>query len=380
MRAPGPRDAAITGAGCVTALGFGLAATWQAIQAGATGVRALADAPAGSGMEYAALVERPYLRVAVPRELEPQVKFLNGAGELAVEATAEAMAQAGLLAAGIAPEMRGLYLSQMDSYDWSCHEFHDAVRHATEDLAVPPPQEALNRASTRRVKPFFMLESLKNNAFSFLATMFELRGANTSIAGFAGPTWLCLDMGMRSLARGSVDAAVLVAAARPASEVARAELHALGLDLVPGEAAAALVLERLAGATARGADVRAVVLGTGASTRRPREGDSAPTPEGLVDAARAALAAAEIAPGELAAVIAPAVGEGDLLAALGDLEAAAGVPTRAFKAETGHCSLASDLLETALAVEALRAGGGGAVLLLTAGALGQVGAVVLHCA
>jgi 3-oxoacyl-[acyl-carrier-protein] synthase II len=377
MRQAGPRDAVITGAGCVTALAFGLGATYEAIREGATGVRALPDAPAGSGLERAALVEPPWLRTAVPRELEAQIKFLSGSGALAVEATAEACAEAGLQASAIPPERRGLYLAQMDSGDWACGAFHDAMRAAAPELDELPAQEALNRACVRKVKPFFMLESLKNNAFSFLATQFELRGPNTSVAGYAGPTWACLDLAVRSLARGSLDAAVVVAAARAASETARAELDALGLDLSPGEAAAALVMERRAEAHARGAPVRAVVLGTGASTRPPAEGRWAPPPQALVDAAGAALDAAGLRRGELGAVVAPDVGEGDLLEILGDVEAAAGVPVRAFKAETGHCALATDVLEAALVTEALRGRDDGPVLLLTAGLLGQVGALVL---
>lgn len=376
MRAIRPTDSAITGAGCVTALGRDLASSHAAIAAGESGIRTLDDAAAGSGMERAAVIEAPFLRVDVPDEMEPQIKFLNGAGELAVEACTEAVAQAGLMDAPYEDTMRGLYLSQMDSYDWSCPEFHNAGR-SLGDASEPWDPLAMNKAATRKVKPFFMLESLKNNAFSFLATWYGLRGANTSVAGFSGPTWTCFDMAARSLARGSLDAAIVLGAARPTSGVARAEMEAQGVAPLAGDGAGALVLERHADAAARGAPCRAVLLGFGAATQAPEDDGWTPPLEALAAAADQALADAEVAPGELAAVIAPALGERGLAEALADRPATAGAPLRAFKAQIGHTGLAQEPVEACLALAALEAEDAGAILLLSSGLLGQAGALVL---
>lgn len=369
-------DAVITGAGCVTAVGRDLAESHAAIAAGATGIQTLEDAAAGSGMERAAVIEAPFLRTAVPDEMEPQIKFLNGAGELAVEASTAAVNAAGLMDASYEDWKRGLYLSQMDSYDWSCPEFHNAGR-AMGDVDAEWDQLAMNNQAKRRVKPFFMLESLKNNAFSFLASWYGLRGANTSVAGFSGPTWTCFDMAARSLARGSLDAALVVGAARPTSGVARAEMDAQAVLPPAGDGAGALVLERHGDAAARGAPRHAALLGFGAATVEPAEGTWTPPLEALVTAAGQALAMAEIQPGELAAVIAPALGERGLGEALADLPAAAGAPLRAFKAQVGHCGLAAEVVEACLALASLEAEDAGPVLLLSAGLLGQAGAIVL---
>ncbi len=375
MRAIRPTDAVLTGAGCVTALGRTLAETHTALAAGSNGVHAVGDA--APAMDQAAVLEAPFLRVDVPDELEAQIKFLNGAGELAVEACAEAMLESALMSAPYEDTRRGLYLSQMDSYDWSCPEFHNAMRGATDDLAGDVDPVELNASAKRRVKPFFMLESLKNNAFSFLATWFGLRGANTSVAGFSGPTWTCLDMAVRSLARGSLDAAVVVGAARPTSGVARAELQANAVPTAAGDGAGALVFERRADAVARGIAGRAIVLGSGAATIAPPEGSWAPPTAALLAAARVTLAEAEVGPGELGGVIAPGLGESGLLEALEELPATAGVPLRSIKPHTGHLALASDAVEVALAAASLAEGDGAPVLVLTAGLLGQAGAVVL---
>ena len=386
MRAPRPDDAALTGAGVVTALGYGLEATFEALAAGQSAVSPTDGAGAEAAVSHAAVIEAPYLRSEVPREMEPQIKFLNAAGELAVEATIEALAAADLPEAGFAPERHGLYLAQMDSGDWSCPEFRPAVLAATEDFTKPLTQEELNRASTRRVKPFFMLESLKNNAFSFLATMFGLRGVNTSVAGFAGPTTPAIAMALRRLQERALDAVLICAAARPTSATARLELTERGIPGAPGDGAGALHFERAAEATARGVADPILVLGQGAATVRPADGSWSPTLRALVSAASMALAEAEIEAGDLMGIVAPDLGEEGLEAALAALPATADVPIVRWKGALGHAALAADTLEVALAAEAVRRGelpgagdavAGKAVLVLTAGLLGQTGALVL---
>ena len=102
--------------------------------------------------------------------------------------------------------------------------------------------------------------------------------------------------------------------------------------------------------------------------------------------ARSALADADAQRGELLGVVAPGLGEVGLADALAALPATAGLPVVSWKPQTGHMALASDAVEAALAARAVRDGvlpgapagaGGGAVLLLTAGILGQAGAFVI---
>ena len=388
MRAPRPEDAVITGAGVVTALGYGLDASFEGLAAGTSSVRARDDDPASAALVEAAVLDAPFLRAEVPRAMMAEIKFLNDAGELAVEATIEAMAATGIPANSIPAERRGLYLSQMDTGDWSCMEFRPAVLAATEDGANPLVGAALNEAANRgrKTKPHFMLESLKNNAFSFLATLFDLRGANTSVAGFAGATQQAIDLGVRALARGGMDMAVICGAARPTSAVARLEMRTLHLTPAPGDGAGTLVLERRVDAHARGATPIAALVGQGAATIRPAEGSWTPPTEALLQAARNALADADAQPGDLFGVIAPGLGEVGLEDALAALPVTATLPVVRWKPQTGHMALASDAVEAALAARAVRDGvlpgapagaGGGAVLLLTAGSLGQAGAFVV---
>ena len=381
MRDSRPEDAVITGIGVVTGLGYGLETCYRELLAGVSAVRETPDAGTNVVAGRASLLEPPYLRAEVPREMMAEIKFLNDAGELAVEATVEAMAQARVPEA-ILPERRGLYLSQMDSGDWSCMELRPGVVAATESFAKPLEDAAMNEAAHRgrKLKPHFMLESLKNNAFSFLATLFDLRGANTSVAGYAGATQQAIDMGVRALARGGMDAAVICGAAAPTSQMARAEIHALGLALEPGDAAATLVLERREEARARGADVQAALLGLGAATRAPSGEDGAPSVEALTAAARMALGEAELAPGELEAVIVPHLTP-DATAALREaLAEGSELELRCWQHQTGHVALATEAVELAFAARHCATPGQGPLLVLTAGLLGQAGAMVVASA
>jgi hypothetical protein len=275
MRAIDAATPVVTGTGLVTALGFGVSATFEALLAGRTGIVPTGDVAIESGAGLAALVARPFLRSEPPDELRTQVKFLNGAGELATQAAHDAWRDAAAEDAA-APEASGLWLSQMDTWDWPCVDFQTAVRDATDDLTRPLEAEALNRSSVRRTKPFFLLDSLKNNAFSFVTRWWSLRGANTGVAGFAGPTLGLLDLAARAIARGDQERALVVAAARAANGVLRRDLvlHGLsrpsgdpasrpldsrGTGCVLGEAAAALTVERQETASARGAEVRAIL-------------------------------------------------------------------------------------------------------------------------
>lgn len=409
----------LTGLGLVTGLGFSVETNREALRDGRTAVREVGGAPVAAS--HAAIVEEPLLRVEVPASLEAQIKFLNGGGLLAVDAASEACREADWKAEDPEPERRGLWLSQMDAWDWTCIDLRDGVAAATDDFKQPLEAEALNASCSRRVRPFFILDSLKNNAFSFLANLFDLQGANTATAGFDNPTLALLDLAVRSLERGSLDRALFVGAGRIVSEVARHDLvlHGLarsgdasgylpldanGVGVAPGEAAAAFTLE----ARGRCQAPIAAVLGFGAATGAPLEDAPAPTAQTLAAAIRGALSSAEAKAGDLAAVVLPAYGlpEADRaqLDALDLLPVLADVPAVSWRGAVGHTALAADAVDVVMAADALRTGrlpgtiglttplsdagrpivgpegcdlGSGGVLVVSAGLRGQAAAVVL---
>ena len=425
MRTISDTTPVVTGSGLVTALGFGVTPSFEGLLAGRSGIQETADAAQDSGCALAAFVPPPYLRVEPPDDLRTQVKFLNGAGELAAQVASEAHGDSGWDEYEVPGEDCGLWLSQLDAWDWSCAAFRPAVMEATEDLTRPLETEALNRSSVKRTKPYFLLDSLKNNAFSFVARWWNLRGANTSVSGFAGGSFGLLDLAARSLVRGDQERALVVGAGRAACGVVRRDLLLSGLSrqtadpgyrpldrngtgCAPGEGAAAVALERLSTATARGAEPRGAILGYGAACGAPLK-DSLPAPsaETIKSAAELALAQAEIQGGDLLGVVVPALGlpeaDGAMLDAVAAQPAAESTPIVAWRGATGHCALASELAEVVLAVEALRRGclpgtvglddplpnsgrllptaptegSGRAMLVIAAGLQGEVSAVVV---
>ncbi|MCC7138500.1 MAG: hypothetical protein IT460_08765 [Planctomycetes bacterium] len=361
MRAPRDRDAAVVGRGLVTPLGADLAATWTALAAGRAAAPPVAAAAA------------PLLRAAVPEELESQAKFLNGSGLLAAEAVAQAAAAARLAGAGHDDGTKGFYLAEID---WGVTDFfayRPAFDDATDGFRRPLDAEALNVATQRKLNPFYLLETLNNNAFSFVSAWHGLRGANTSVSGWSACGTAAAGLAARAVARGDAAVAVACGAGRLTSPVTRTELERLGRSLagvVPGEGAGALVLEPLADARARGLAPAVAVLGSGGAFGAPPHHGAA-----VAAAVGAACEEAGLSPHALGAVWAGA--------ADGVASGAPGRPVELRRA-LGEAGPGSDAAELVLAVEALARGtlpdgrpAGRSALVLSCGLDGQVEALVL---
>lgn len=379
MRGLSPHDAAVTGLGWITSLGGGVESTWQALRAGRRGFTLREALTAPEGTRWAAAIERPWLRVPVPEEQESQAKFLNVSGELLATAVHEATTQAGLLTGSVPPQARGLYVGQTDFSRAQCVDFRPAVFEATQGLTRPLAAEALNAASLHRVNPFVLLETLHNNAFSFVSAVFGLKGANATLSGFEGPGLAALSLAARAVATRRVLAAVGVGAGAASGGALRHELHSLGLTapgeaaqagvypldrrrkgLVPGDAAGAVVFEPLSVARTRGPGPFVVVLGQASGTGVPPPGAFAPPPETVVHVARQALLEAGLRVQELLGVVVPASGrqleDRILLEAVTEVLGGAPVPVTAVAGGVGHAAAGLDASGVLAAVLSLRDG------------------------
>lgn len=379
MRGLNPHDATVTGMGWATSLGFGVEATWKALREGRRGFKPVEGPEAPQGTRWAAPIERPWLRVPVPEDQESQAKFLNVSGELAASVVHEALSGAGLLEGRIASERRGLYVAQTDFSRAQCVDFRPAVLDATQQLTQPLDAQALNAASLHKVNPFVLLETLNNNAFSFLCAVYGLKGANASYAGFEGPGMVAVQTAARAVRSRRLEAAVALGAAAVSSGVMRHELARLGqsacgtaddpgvrpLDrdrsgLAPGDGAGALVFEPLSAARARGPGPFAVVLGQASATGVPPDGARCADAETLTYVGRQALLEAGLRVPELAGVVVPASGrraeDGLLLEAVRDLLGSNAVPVTAVAGALGHLAAALDVSSVLAAVLALRDG------------------------
>ena len=370
-----PDAVVITGLGLVSALGAGTAANWAAVAAGRTGIGPVEET---SGTSWLGRVEGVALPADLPPKLVSQAKFLNRSGVFGVVAAGEAVAQSGGLD-DVPAARRSLYVGTGDMQPVGYEFLYPATRSATDGTFRDADPARFNQAAMERVNPFFLLDSLSNNPFSFLSALFGCMGSGTCLAAQSPAGNHALELAFRSVRAGRADVAVAVGVGSWINPVVRYELAGLGLlsrgrrgaasfrpfdrrrdGFLTGEGAAALVLESAERAVRRGAGILAVVEGVGNATEAA---PGLPVLDGVTrHAMAAALADAHCAPADLGFVCPHGSGtvKGDraelraVRAVLG--EAAAAVPVAGLKPHTGHMGAASDLAETVLGVLALGAG------------------------
>lgn len=372
---------AITGVGAVTSMGAHLDAIMAALDAGTTGVLNLEE---GREVAYAwaAQSTEPLLRASVPGSLESQVKFLSGSGLLAAEASAHAMAQAmdaGLDLESVDVLERSLYLAQVDSFDWDAHTFQQgwaaAARTAGEDGM--PDRVMLNKQETRRTKPFFLLESLKNNAYSLISAWFDMQGPNSSTAGIGHSAHGALDMARRALARGTTRLALVAGGSITSHPVARVEyaahdlLDAQGAGRIPADGGGALVLEPLEAVAQRGSAPLGVLLATYAS-----HGEASPEGASLETLGLAARGALRLSGTNAPIHTVLGLGGYRTESLREEIPALAEATFLASRPLHGDLGAASDVAETALLLRLLPPGARG--LVLQDGVHGQAGATLIE--
>ncbi len=379
MRSLEPRDAALTGLGWASSVGFGVSTNWAALFAGHRGVCLVGADGDPPGLRLAAPAQRPLLRAPVPDEQESQAKFLNSSGELAASVVHEALEAAHVDATVTPATQRGLYIAQNDFSRAPCQDFRGAVVEATQGLTAALEAEALNKASLHRVNPFVLLETLHNNAFSFLTAAFDIKGPNASLAGYEGSGLAALGLAARAVRTGRVRLAVGVGTACTSGALLRYELASQGQlspstdaataprpfdaardGLVAGDAAAALVFEPLEVARTRGAGPWAVVVGAAGITGSPPAGVCSPDAESIAQAARAALRDAGLRVAELGGIVASGSGrraeDRQMLEAIDDLLDGQPVPLTSSCGSLGHAAAGTDAGHVLLAALALREG------------------------
>ncbi|MRG98021.1 beta-ketoacyl synthase N-terminal-like domain-containing protein [Polyangium spumosum] len=291
---------------------------------------------------------------AAPRPTKHR-KFVKRMGLLGMEVGAEALARAGAPA-------RGARLGIFCGYGGLRAHWDDLLPVLERQAGDPHATNAWSRGFSS-LHPFWMLFHLSNNAHALLSIDAGARGDGTTAAGSnAGAQ--ALRAASVALAVGSVDAALVFAydslvepetilslgtsgaatnAPSPASLVAPYDEHAAGI--VPGEAAAAVVLERPADA-----GDRAISFVSAAATA-----------DGAVDfpSSRALAAlAADLAAGETivdgAALASPARDAAERVALADVLGPSATL--LALSSATGQLGGATAVVQAILLAEALRAG------------------------
>jgi 3-oxoacyl-[acyl-carrier-protein] synthase II len=357
----------VTGMGCVSPLGVSAVETWDAVVAGKSGIAALPD-------EFDARLE---VRIAglVAGELNPgeaprkELRRMDRAILLALCAAREALADAQLLGAVGRAVDRDRIGVAIGSGIGGIHTLTQQDRIYVEK-------------GPARISPFFIPMTLANMPAGVVAIHHGLRGPNLCHVTACASGAHAIGESLRLLRAGEADAMVV-----GATEAAVVDLVIAGFTnmqalskrnaepqrasrpfdadrdgFVLGEGAAVLVIERAAHARARGARVRAKLLGYGASADAAHM--AAPDPEsgGALRCMKAALANAGVAPGDVDYVNAHATSTpaGDVVEAKA-LRDTFGAHTdrlavSSTKGATGHLLGAAGALEALLTVRALETG------------------------
>ncbi|MHB8883154.1 MAG: beta-ketoacyl-[acyl-carrier-protein] synthase family protein [Thermodesulfovibrionales bacterium] len=373
------REVVITGMGLTTPLGSTVPENWANMKALKTGLAHYPKTGLPAFMEYLGKISRVSVPADIPPKIAGQMKFLSRGSLLGFIAAAEAAAQACYAAAAVAAGRRALYIASGDftkvGYDFLYPAVKDASQHNWKEL----DHAKLNDAALSKVNPFFLLESLLNNLFSFLSAFLESMGPSTSVASLSPCGGYAIELACRSIRQNRADIAVAVGCGNWITEIPLYEIDGLGIasqcrdgvgsfrpfdrkrdGFMTGEGGAALVLEAAESAKKRGAPVFGRIRGLGNCIEFvPGRGLTVP-PMVSRRCMEIAMADAGMGFNDLGFITPHGSGtqKGDaselmsIARVLEDSKAA--VPVSGMKAYTGHLGAASDIAEVIMGIAASR--------------------------
>ena len=385
------RRVVITGLGAVSPLGNSAAELWDGLLAGRSGVAPLSLLPpldgqvhfGGEATDFTGKIDNfGALRKEQKKAIRKAFKVMCRETMMAVSAAQQAVADAGYDTESpdhgpMEPERSGVV--------FGC------------DYLLSPPDELADgmvkcgvrddggfrydewgQDGLREMSPLWMLKYLPNMPGSHIAIFNDLRGPNNSLTLREIAGVMAIREATQTIARGHADRMIAGATgsrihsfktihavqqeqlADPQSDPVAASrpFDANRTGMVVGEGAGAIILEELESARTRGATIYAEVVGTGSSTvtNTDLQGDPA---QALTNAARTALAEANLTPDKLGHINAHGLGTpaGDAAEAealtqiLG--EHSKSTPVVAVKSSFGNLGAASGVIELIASTKAL---------------------------
>lgn len=377
---PADREIVITGTGLVTPLGVGIRANWEKVLRMQTGITDCLEETDLVLPGCRGIVGELEPDDDVPAKIRGQMKFLNRGSLLGFAAAREALFMSGDVA-DVEPGRRSLFIASGDTTQVGCQFMHDALEDATNGQWQGVDHMKLNESTLSKVNPFFLLESILNNLFSFLSSYVEFMGPNTAL-GIHSPCGSgALELSARAIRTGNADVAIAVGCGNMISEIPMLEMHGLGMlsacrhgarsfrpfdrqrdGFIPGEGGAAIFLETSERAKKRGAKVLAKLCGFGNCLDTPGKSTVGVAREVSRRSMLLALDEGGTDIEDLALVCAHGLAspEGDrselrsIISIFGGRKRA--VPVCGLKPFTGHLGAASDLGEIILSMRALSEG------------------------
>lgn len=356
---------AVTGIGIITPLAWGREASWAAVKAGKSGISRIRRFP----------VEK--LRTTIAGTVELPEEAAGGeivsspvrVERMAAAAVEEALAQAGLGADGRFP---GPLMVGMPPVEYEWPQRFELARQANGDGSY---RAAMGVAAGRQdLYETFMFGGVGEH----LAVRFGTTGAPIALTTACATGASAIQMAVEAIQRGEAAAAIALGAdgsVQPEAVIRFSLLSALTArndepekasrpfektrdGFVMSEGAAALVLESLEHARARGATVIGILSGCGERADSFHRTRSNPDGSAIIGAMRNAIADAGLQPGDIGYVNAHGTGtpENDKMETLG-MRAVFGdapPPISSNKSMLGHTLSAAGAIEAAFSLLTIR--------------------------
>jgi 3-oxoacyl-[acyl-carrier-protein] synthase II len=356
---------AVTGIGIVTPLAWGREANWDALRAGTSGISRIRRFPIDKlRTTIAGTVELPEEAAGGPIASSPE-----RVERMAAAAVEEALAQAALGEPGAFP---GPLMVGMPPVEYEWPQRFELARKANGNGSYRAATEVATGRSD--LYETFMFGGVGER----LAARFGTTGAPIALTTACATGASAIQMAVEAIQRGEADAAIALGAdgsVQPEAVIRFSLLSALTArnddpekasrpfdktrdGFVMSEGAAALVLESLEHATARGATVLGLLAGCGEQADSFHRTRSNPDGHAIIGAMRNAIADAGLQPADIGYVNAHGTGtpENDKMETLG-MRAVFGdapPPISSNKSMIGHTLSAAGAIEAAFSLLSIR--------------------------
>lgn len=372
------REVVITGLGLTAPLGSSVEENWNNVKAMKSGIIHEPKEGLPDFLQYEGRTDRHELPQDISPRQEGQMKFLNRGAILGFCSAWEAISNSMEKISDISPGRRALYVAAGDFTQVGSEFMYPAIRDSVDDHWQNMDQQKLNISMLNKVNPFFLLQSLHNNLFSFLSAFIEFMGPNTSLASLSPCGGNAMELAYRSIKQGNADIAMAVGYGSWINEVIVYELEGLGIlskcksgtgsykpfdrnrdGFITGEGGATVLLEDSEKAAARGARIYGKIRGFGNYME-----SSAGNKMGVPDAVSkrnivSTLKEADFSTGDLAFIIPH--GSGTRKGDRSELRSVkyvfesdgSNIPVCGLKPYTGHMGAASDIAEVIIGINAV---------------------------
>ena len=374
------RDVLITGMGIISSLGKNVGENWAKLKKLETGIRHYPRAGLPQFMQYMGEISDYHLPDNISPKQRGQLRFLNRGAKFGLSSVNEALPLEATSIDHVEPGRRSLFIVSGEHNQIGAEFMYPAIKDTLGREWKDANLNEFNRAMMDKCNPFFLLESLHNNLFSFLSAYTGFMGPSTSLSSLPPCGSHGFELAYRTIKQNKADIALAVGYGGWLADIARYEFEGVGLlsacrsgvssyrpfdkrrdGFIPGEGGAAIVLESAESAKKRGARVFGKVLGTSSSLEINE--DSSTTVPPLVNrrSMMNAIKAAGCSQSEIAFLISHGSGtkKGDrselrsIKSVLG--KDMASIPVCALKPYTGHMGVASDLAEIIFGILAVKA-------------------------